>query len=132
MAAHHYLHDPQPVGEHVKCSGFAGANPIAAMAWASAPRHLAGRDPFIGWPPPGRRRHLHLIADNTRFLILPWVKVRYLASQLLGRVARQMPSGCPYRIRRSKQASRVRRVAKANCIGNPKWPRPSASKRTRP
>ena len=37
-----------------------------------------------------RRRHLDLIAYNTRFLILPWVQVRYLASHLLGRVARQI------------------------------------------
>lgn len=90
MEGHHYLRYTQPVGEHLKYLVFAGGDPIAALAWSSAPRHLAARDRFIGWPPEVRRRHLHLIAYNTRFLILPWVRVRYLASHLLGRVARQI------------------------------------------
>jgi len=90
MQAEHYLRYTQPVGEHLKYLVFAGAEPIAAMAWSSAPRHLAARDRFIGWTPEMRRRHLHLIAYNTRFLILRRVKVRHLASHLLGRVARQI------------------------------------------
>jgi hypothetical protein len=69
---------------------FAGSDPIAAMAWSSAPRHLAARDRFIGWPAEVRRRHLHLIAYNTRFLILPWLDVPWLASHLLGRIARRI------------------------------------------
>jgi hypothetical protein len=52
----------------------AGAEPIAALAWPSAPRHLAGRDRYIGWPVAVRRQNLHLIAYNTRFLILPWIQ----------------------------------------------------------
>ena len=90
MEAHHYLRYTQPVGEHLKYLVFAGADPLAALAWSSAPRHLAARDRFIGWPVEVRRRHLHLIAYNTRFLILPWVQVRSLASHLLGRVARRI------------------------------------------
>ena len=90
MQAQHYLRYTQPVGEHLKYLVFAGGDPIAAMAWSSAPRHLAARDRFIGWAPEVRRRHLHLIAYNTRFLILQGVKVRDLASHLLGRVARQI------------------------------------------
>ena len=90
LAAHHYLGYTQPVGEHLKYLVFAGGEPVAALAWSSAPRHLAGRDRFIGWLPAVRRRQLHLIAYNTRFLILPWVKVPHLASHLLGRVARRI------------------------------------------
>jgi len=90
MEAHHYLRYTQPVGEHLKYLVFAGADPIAASAWSSAPRHLAARDRFIGWPAEVRRHHLHLIAYNTRFLILPWVKVPHLASHLLGRLARRI------------------------------------------
>jgi len=90
MQAYHYLRYTQPVGEHLKYLVFAGAEPIAAMAWSSAPRHLAARDRFVGWTPELRRHHLHLIAYNTRFLILPGVKVRHLASHLLGRIARQI------------------------------------------
>jgi len=90
MEGHHYLRYTQPVGEHLKYLVFAGTDPIAAMAWSSAPRHLAARDRFIGWPAAVRRRQLPLIAYNTRFLILPWVRVRYLASHVLARIARQI------------------------------------------
>jgi hypothetical protein len=90
MHAHHYLRYTQPVGEHLKYLVFAGSDPIAAMAWSSAPRHLAARDRFIGWPAEVRRRHLHLIAYNTRFLIMPWLRVPLLASHLLGRMARRI------------------------------------------
>jgi hypothetical protein len=90
LQTHHYLRYTQPVGEHLKYLVFAGGAPIAAMAWSSAPRHLAARDRFIGWPAEVRRRHLHLIAYNTRFLIVPSVSVPGLASHLLGRVARRI------------------------------------------
>jgi hypothetical protein len=90
MQAEQYLRYTPPVAEHRKYLVFAGAEPIAALAWSSAPRHLAARDRFIGWTPEVRRRHLHLIAYNTRFLILRRVKVRHWASHLLGRVARQI------------------------------------------
>ena len=90
MQAHHYLAYTRPVGEHLKYLVWAGGVPIACLAFSSAPRHLAARDEFIGWPPSVRRARLHLIAYNTRFLILPWVRVPHLASHLLGRVARQI------------------------------------------
>jgi hypothetical protein len=90
MQAHHYLRYTQPVGEHLKYVVFAGADPIAALAWSSAPRHLGARDRFIGWPAAVRRQNLHLIAYNTRFLILPWIRVPGLASHLLGRIARRI------------------------------------------
>jgi len=90
MQAHHYLRYTQPVGEHLKYLVFAGSEPIAAMAWSSAPRHLAARDRFIGWRPEVRRQHLHLIAYNTRFLIMPWLRVPQLPSHLLGQIARRI------------------------------------------
>ena len=50
---------------------------------------MGPRDQFIGWSKPQRRANLHLIAYNSRFLILPWAaQVPHLASHLLGRVAR--------------------------------------------
>jgi len=58
------------------------------MAWSSAPRHLGPRDRFIGWDARERRENIHLLAYNTRFLILPWVRVKHLASHVLGRVSR--------------------------------------------
>jgi len=90
LQAHHYLGYSRPVGAHLKYLVYAQDRPVACLAWSSAPRHLGPRDRFIGWSPEVRRRHLHLIAYNTRFLILPWAKVPHLASHLLGRMARQL------------------------------------------
>ena len=85
---YHYLGYCQPVGEQLKYMVYAGKRPIACFAWSSAPRHIGCRDRFIGWSQNERKRHIHLIAYNTRFLILPWVRIRHLASHLLGRMSK--------------------------------------------
>jgi len=90
IETHHYLGYAQPVGEHLKYLVYAGARPLACFAWGSAPRHLRPRDRFLGWSAEARRRNLHLLAYNSRFLILPWVEVRHLASHLLGRMTRML------------------------------------------
>jgi hypothetical protein len=87
MEQHHYLKYEQPVGEHLKYLAWAQGRPIACLAWSSAPRHLGSRDRYIGWSAEARRRNIRFIAYNTRFLILPWVRVPHLASHLLGRMA---------------------------------------------
>jgi hypothetical protein len=90
VAHHHYLGYSQPVGEHLKYLVVARGRPIGCLLWSSAPRHLAPRDTFIGWSPEQRTRHLRLVAYQTRFLILPWVRVPHLASHLLGRMSAQL------------------------------------------
>ena len=60
------------------------------MGWGSAPLKLDLRDRFVGAPKEAYRHHLHFIAYNTRYLILPWVRVPHLASHLLARVARRI------------------------------------------
>lgn len=92
VEAHHYLGYTQPVGEHLKHLVLAGDRPVACFAWSSAPRHLGPSDRYIGWSPEARRRNLPLLVYNTRFLVLPWVRVPHLASHLLGRVVRRLPS----------------------------------------
>lgn len=87
---YHYLGYSQPVGEHLKYLVCAQDRPVACLAWSSGPWHMGPRDRFIGWSPAVRRQHLHLLAYNTRFLILPWVAVPHLASHILGRMARQL------------------------------------------
>jgi hypothetical protein len=87
MEEHHYLGYQQPVGEHLKYLVWAQGRPIACVAWSSAPRHLGARDRYIGWSGEARRRNIGFIAYNTRFLILPWVRVSHLASHILGRMA---------------------------------------------
>jgi Domain of unknown function (DUF4338) len=84
---YHYLGYEQPVGEQLKYLVSAAGRPVACLAWSSAPRHLGPRDRFVGWDQTARRRNIGLVAYNTRFLILPWVKVEHLASHVLGRIA---------------------------------------------
>jgi len=84
----HYLGYTQPVGEQLKYLVSAGGRPIACMTWSSAPRHIGARDRFIGWSTEVRKANIRLIAYNSRFLILPWVNVKCLASFLLGRISR--------------------------------------------
>ncbi|MCP4756289.1 MAG: DUF4338 domain-containing protein, partial [Proteobacteria bacterium] len=79
----HYLGYTQPVGEHLKYIAYASDRPIACLAWGSAPWYIGARDRYIGWSGETRKRSLHLIASNTRFLILPWIRVPCLASRLL-------------------------------------------------
>jgi hypothetical protein len=91
LESRHYLHYTQPVGEHLKYLIYARGRPIACMAWSSAPRHLGPRDRFIGWTPEKRRKHINLIAYNSRFLIMSWVRVPHLASHILGRMTKLLP-----------------------------------------
>ncbi len=87
MEEHHYLGYEQPVGEHLKYLVWAQGRPVACLAWSSAPRHLGSRDLYIGWSAEARRCNIRFLAYNTRFLILPWVRVAHLASHILGRMA---------------------------------------------
>ena len=87
LEQHHYLHYEQPVGAQLKYLIWAQSRPIACLAWSSAPRHLGARDRYIGWSAEARRRNVRFLAYNTRFLLLPWVHVKNLASHILGRMA---------------------------------------------
>jgi len=87
----HYLGYCHPVGEQLKYLVYVRRQPIACLAWSSAPRHIGARDRFIGWSAPMRKHHLSLIAYNSRFLILPWIRVPSLASHILGCMTRILP-----------------------------------------
>jgi len=63
--------------------GLLGLFGFGAAAWKTAPR-----DNFIGWMPSRGEERLHLVVNNARFLILPWIQSKHLASKLLGLVAR--------------------------------------------
>ncbi len=60
---------------------------FGASAWKVAPR-----DYFIGWSPEARSHNLQLVVNNARFLILPWVTSRNLASRILSTVAKRLPA----------------------------------------
>jgi hypothetical protein len=90
LERYHYLGYTQPVGEQLKYLVWSGGRPLACLAWSSAPRHLGPRDRFIGWDRAARKRNIHFIAYNTRFLIMPWVQVPHLGSHVLGQMARRV------------------------------------------
>ena len=85
---YHYLGYAQPVGEHLKYLVYAGTKLLACLCFSSAPYAIDCRDIFLGWSREARERNRHLLAYNTRFLIMPWVRVPHLASHLLGRIAK--------------------------------------------
>jgi len=92
IESHHYLGYVQPVGEHLKYIVYAGARPVAFLAFCSAARHIGPRDRYIGWNSHIRKQNIYLICYNTRFLILPWVSVKYLASHILSKIAKVISS----------------------------------------
>ena len=85
---YHYLGYAHPVGEHLKYLVYALGRPIACLAWSSAPRHLGPRDRFIGWSSEARRKNIRFLAYNTRFLLLPFIRVEHAPSHILGCMAR--------------------------------------------
>lgn len=92
LESEHYLGYSQPVGEALKFMVYAGSRPVALFAWSSAARHLGPRDRFLGWTAEGRRRNIHFLAYNTRYLIPGWIQVPHLASHLLSRMTRMLPA----------------------------------------
>ena len=80
---HHYLGYRQIVGNHLKYIAYIGDRPVACLGWGSAAWSVKSRDAFIGWDKKTKEQRLHFVANNTRFLVLPWVKVKCLASKIL-------------------------------------------------
>jgi hypothetical protein len=64
---------------------------LACLLWTSPAWKMQARDEWIGWTDEQRRQNLQRIVNNGRFLILPWVQVKGLASKILALSARQMP-----------------------------------------
>ena len=88
---YHYLGLRNTVGENLKYLTRAGCGrPLACLLFGSAAWKTQCRDQFIGWDHPTRERNLQLVTNNTRFLVLPWVRVPCLASRVLLLVARQV------------------------------------------
>lgn len=79
-----------PAGESLSYIAFIGSRPVACLVWASPAFKVACRDSFIGWSPEKRRQGLHLLVSNTRFLILPWARIRNLASRLLSLASKRL------------------------------------------
>lgn len=83
MDRYHYLGYRPIVGEHLLYAAFLGGELVALLAWASPALNAPLREAYVGWDAPTKRERLHFVADNVRFLVLPWVRVRHLASKIL-------------------------------------------------
>lgn len=87
---YHYLgYKPLP-GAQIRYLVFHGSHLLAALGFSAAAWKVAPRDRFVGWSDQQRRHNLQQIANNSRFLILPWVRTPNLASCILGAVARRL------------------------------------------
>lgn len=89
---YHYLGLSTLVGEHVRHIVFINDQVVACLAWASAAWKVRARDEFIGWDENVKRKNLYLIANNTRFLVLPWIRVKHLASKVLSQSLKRLSS----------------------------------------
>lgn len=93
---YHYLgYSPLPGAQMrylVRSSEGHGGRLLAALGFGAAAWKVAPRDEHIGWTHAQRKANLPLVANNARFLILPWVQSRNLASRILSTVARRLPA----------------------------------------
>jgi hypothetical protein len=92
LSEFHYLGLRGTVGENLQYTITDGSGKLlACLLFGAAAWKCRVRDEFIGWAAEQRQQNLHLIASNTRFLILPFVRVPHLASWILGNVLRRFP-----------------------------------------
>jgi len=91
LSQHHYLGYVRPVGENLQyLAQDRSGRPLACLVFGAPAWKCAPRDQFIGWKGSVRQSNLHLLANNMRFLILPWVQIKHLASHVLGLVSRRL------------------------------------------
>jgi len=80
---YYYLGRPRLVGEHFRYLAVLNGQGVACLGWASAAFKVEDGDRFIGWDVSTRHKPLCFVANNVRFLILPWVHIKHLASKVL-------------------------------------------------
>ncbi len=92
---YHYLGYRQAIGSQAKYLIYSQRKILlGSIGFADAVLKLNLRDRWIGWSSQEREKKLHLLINNVRFLILPWVRVKNLASKILSLVAKQVPEDC--------------------------------------
>ena len=94
---YHYLGFKTLPGAQLRYWVMAEDRLVALLGFGAAAWQCAPRDHFIGWTHEQRQQNLHLIVNNARFLILPWVRSENLASKVLGLTARQLPQDWQHR-----------------------------------
>ena len=91
LSIYHYLGFSGTVGENLKYMVYdSSGRPIACLLFGSAAWACGPRDSFICWDIEKRGKNLSLVTNNTRFLLLPWVSVKYLASHILSKICQRI------------------------------------------
>jgi hypothetical protein len=91
LERYHYLGYTYTIGENLRyIAQDQRGRTLAVAVWGSAALKVKPRDQWIGWDERARLKRLSLVVNNTRYLILPWVRVPHLASHLLGRMTRRI------------------------------------------
>jgi SRSO17 transposase len=83
VSSYHYLGYQNLLGHRLKYFVYINDRPVATLSWSAPALKLAARDCFIGWSLAQRKQHLKQVACNSRFLVMPWVRIPNLASQVL-------------------------------------------------
>ena len=86
----HILGDPRVHGSQLRYLITSEGRDLGCLLFSASSWALAQREEWIGWTPEEKKTRLHLIVNNSRFLLLPWVRVKYLASRALSMAARQI------------------------------------------
>lgn len=87
---HHYLGHQLMPGAQLRYFVRAAGEVVALLSFGASAWKTQPRDEFIGWTREQRERNLHLIVNNARFLILPWIRCRNLASRILALMTRRL------------------------------------------
>ena len=90
MRRHHYLGYRGIVGRSLRYVAILDCRWVALIGWGSAALKCTARDRFIGWDPETKLKRLYLIANNVRFLVLPGVSIKNLASKVLSMNLRRL------------------------------------------
>lgn len=88
---YHYLGYTPLAGGQLRYFIRADFGDLALLSFSAAAWRTAPRDDFIGWTGERRQRNLHLVVNNSRFLILPWITSKNLASKILSLAAKRLP-----------------------------------------
>jgi hypothetical protein len=91
IARYHYLGYTQMSGAQMRYFVFEGERMLALLSFGASAWKLAARDRYIGWSREQREQNLQLVINNARFLILPWIQSKGLASKILSIISRQLP-----------------------------------------
>jgi hypothetical protein len=91
VGTYHYLGYQQATGAQLRYIAYFQDRPMACLSFGPAAWKIGARDQFIGWSAQARQQNLRWVVNNDRFVILPGVQIKCLASYLLGRTVRQLP-----------------------------------------